>query len=152
VALILRVPTLVRSGGRSVIGFVTSGSVEPRDLLIGAWPTRSTEVDRSLAGAGGSPRSCVNVHTGQGSVNGATMRMMNSAARNFLIAKDAYFTCGPQILPLGRHCPWGMPPTIAARLIAWLLRPSLAMLHDDGPVILTATGFVLSSLSTLLMA
>ena len=36
VGLTLRVPILVRSGGRSVIGFVTSGSVEPGDLLTAA--------------------------------------------------------------------------------------------------------------------
>lgn len=88
VALTLSVPILVRNGGRSVIGFVASGSVQPGALLIVARLTPSTGVVvRSLAGTGGSPRSTVNGQTGQGSVNGATMRMMNSAAKNFLSAK-----------------------------------------------------------------
>ena len=91
VALTLSVPTLVRNGGSSVIGFVTSGSVEPGALLMVARLTPSTAVvGRSLAGTGGSPRSTVNGQTGQGSVNGATMRMMNSAAKNFLSAKGGY--------------------------------------------------------------
>jgi hypothetical protein len=91
-ALTLNVPTLVRSGGRSVIGFATSGSVEAGAILIRAWPTPSTGTGGRMAGAGGSPRSSVNGHTGHGSVNGAAMRMMNSAAKNFLRAKDGYVT------------------------------------------------------------
>ena len=91
VALTLRVPILVRSGGRSVIGFVTSGSVEPGDLLIAACPTLPAGVvGRSLAGTGELSRSCVNGQTGHGSVNGVTMRMMNSAATSFLSANGAY--------------------------------------------------------------
>ena len=91
VALTLSVPTLVRNGGSSVIGFVTSGSVEPGALLMVARLTPSTAVvGRSLAGTGGSPRSTVNGQTGHGSVNGVTMRMMNSAATSFLSANEAY--------------------------------------------------------------
>ena len=91
VALTLSVPTLVRSGGRSVIGFVTSGSVEPGDLLIAAWPTPPAGVvGRSLARTGELSRSCVNGQTGHGSVNGVTMRMMNSAATSFLSAKGPF--------------------------------------------------------------
>jgi hypothetical protein len=91
VALTLSVPLLVRSGGKSVIGFVTSGSVEPGDLVIAAWLTAPPGVVvRSLAGTAGWSRSCVNGQTGHGSVNGVTMRMMNSAATSFLSAKGPF--------------------------------------------------------------
>jgi hypothetical protein len=91
VALTLSVPASVRSGGRSVIAFVTSGSVEAGDLLTAACPTFSAGVDRSMPGAG-SVRSWVNEQTGHGSVNGATMRMTNRAAKNFVTIKDGYST------------------------------------------------------------
>jgi hypothetical protein len=91
VELTLSEPILVRSGGRSVIGFVTSGSVEPGELLVAAWATPPAGVvGRSLAGTGEWSRSCVNGQTGHGSVNGVTMRMMNSAATSFLSAKRLF--------------------------------------------------------------
>jgi hypothetical protein len=90
VALTLSVPTLVRSGGRSVIGLVTSGSAEPGAPLTRACPAPSTGAARSLAGAGGSPSRCLNGHTGQGSVNGIAIRMTNRAATSFLSSKNSY--------------------------------------------------------------
>jgi hypothetical protein len=92
VALTLGVPALVRGGGRSVIGFVTSGSVETGAFLTAACSTPSTGAARSTTGNGASPSRCLNGHTGQGSVNGAAMRMTNRAAKNFLSTKGSYST------------------------------------------------------------
>jgi hypothetical protein len=48
-ALTLKVPTLVRSGGRSVIEFVTSGSVEPGDPFIADWQAPPSGAGTTLA-------------------------------------------------------------------------------------------------------
>jgi hypothetical protein len=100
VALTLSAPTLVRIGGRSVIGFVTSGSVEPGDLLIADWTIPFPGTGGSTACARELSRSSLNGHTGQGSVKGVTMRNTNNPAMNLLSAIHRYFTRTPRTTTL----------------------------------------------------